>query len=70
MPIEYEYTPDLSIADAARRLKVSRKTIDRMIHDGRFPNFYRVDPDNPKSARRIPERDIIAIEQQRQRQED
>lgn len=57
---------DLTINEAAERLGVNRKTINRWIESGLLPNAYPVNPTNPRSRRRIPEVDVIAIETQRQ----
>lgn len=53
-------------AEVAKRLRVSRKTIQRWLDAGRFPNAYPLDPANPRSEMRIPDNDVIAIEQQRE----
>ena len=52
--IEEFYT----VSEVADILKVSWKTIVRMIHNGHFPGAYRIDPLKPRSPYRIPKSDV------------
>jgi excisionase family DNA binding protein len=56
---------ELTVTQAADRLKVSRRTIHNWIAKGYFPNAYKLDPHTANSHYRIPETDIQALEQQR-----
>jgi excisionase family DNA binding protein len=51
--------------EAGRRLGVSTRTIQRWIEEGMFPGAYRLNPRNPRSHVRIPEADLLQLEQQR-----
>lgn len=56
---------DLSLPEVAKRLGIHRVTAWRWYHRGYFPNAYRVDPHNPDSDVRVPEKDVIALEEKR-----
>lgn len=60
--------PLLSTKQVAERLNVTQKTIQRWIKAGEFPNARRKRP-VPLSPFQIPESDVIAFEQRRDRME-
>lgn len=56
---------DLTSAQAAARLGVTKKAIANWVKRGVFPNAYKLNPLLLNSHLRIPEQDIEAFEQMR-----
>ena len=54
----------LSVKEAAERLGVSHRAIQRWINRGYFPGAYKLSPAS-NSPYRIPESDVIAFEKRR-----
>lgn len=61
---------DMSISDVADRLGVSHVTAWRWVQQGAFPNAYRLNPMADQSQWRIPEEDVIALEEKRKERQD
>jgi predicted site-specific integrase-resolvase len=57
---------DLTVKQAADRLKVNPTTITRWIKE--FPHAYKLNPNLTNSPYRIPEQDVTAFEQRRKGQ--
>ena len=55
----------LSTKQVAERLGVDITTVIQWIKQGRFPNVFKVNPFGLTSPYRIPEKDILAFEEQR-----
>lgn len=60
-------TKMLSVKEVAERLSVSPRAIHKWIKRGYFPNAYKLSPAS-NSPYRIPESDIAAFEELRERQ--
>ena len=58
-----------TVAEAAKELRVSDRTIRNLIDRGRFPNAYRLDPGS-RSVYRIPVADVEAFQVQQQRSQE
>jgi len=54
-----------TVKQAADRLGVSPKTIALWVRQNMFPNAYKLNPNALTSPLRIPEQDIVAIEEKR-----
>jgi hypothetical protein len=67
--VEMAQSGFLTTAEAARRLNTSTRNITRWIDRGGFPGAFKLNPDAPNSPFLIPERDIVAFEERRQRGE-
>lgn len=56
----------LTVAKAAEELGVHPTTVNRMFHDGAFPNAYRNNPTNKRSRLNIPIKDVDRLIQMRE----
>jgi len=58
----------LTAEEVAERLGVTDRTVRNMVLRGSFPNAFKLDPTTPRSSWRIPEADVIRLEQMRRGQ--
>jgi len=56
-----------TVRETAERLEVTIGAIHKWIRRGSFPNAYKLNPDAHTSPYRIPEADILAFEEKRQK---
>lgn len=55
----------LTVTEAADRLQVTTRAVQKWIAAGSFPNAYKLNPDLSNSPYRIPESDVRALEAKR-----